>query len=377
MLIRGLGREIFRYDFADAGQAGVIAPFLLAEVSVPFLPPEQEAYAALSAELLRALARLQRAHPEVNGLHGAAFLRRVSAIARAAEMDPAEPAAAYLLKTWQRKQLSAQAAGRLFCAMALLETLRPGDRTIVFSERIEQAEQLAAMIRRRWGNCCGIYHSHLSAEARQRNLRDFRERRSRILVSCRCLDEGIDVPDANVGIVLSGSSVERQRVQRLGRIVRAAPGKRAARLYYLYVRDSAEDSAYLPGQPGDAASFPLRFALSDGSFSDSLYEYAAGELLRAAKARGDGEARLAELRRCLAEGLTRGDYLLPGPALAEAERKCPDRHGKNYWRTMQRLHRAFCAAPQGDGDVLPPPGISERPRQSTPGGKEQASRRTP
>ena len=321
-------------------------------------PPEQEAYAALSAELLRALARLQRAHPEVNGLHGAAFLRRVSAIARAAEMDPAEPAAAYLLKTWQRKQLSAQAAGRLFCAMALLETLTPGDRTIVFSERIEQAEQLSAMIRRRWGNCCGIYHSHLSAEARQRNLRDFRERRSRILVSCRCLDEGIDVPDANVGIVLSGSSVERQRVQRLGRIVRAAPGKRAARLYYPYVRDSAEDAAYLPGQPGDAASFPLRFELSDGSFSDSLYEYAAGELLRAAKARGDGEARRAELRRCLAEGLTRGDYLLPGPALAEAERKCPDRHGKNYWRTMRRLHRAFCAAPQGDGDGLPPPGTS-------------------
>lgn len=341
VLIRGLGKEIYRYDFAEAGEAGVIAPFLLGEVSVPFLPAEQEAYDALSGELLTALARLRRAHPEVNGLHGAAFLRRVSAIARAFEMDPAEPAAAYLLKTWQRKQLSGQAAGRLFCAMALLETLRPDDRTIVFSERIEQAERLAAMIRRRWGNCCGIYHSHLSGEARRRNLRDFREGHSRILVSCRCLDEGIDVPDANVGIVLSGSSVERQHVQRLGRIVRAAPGKRAARLYYLYVRDSAEDAAYLPGQPGEAASFPLRYTLLDDSFSDGLYEYAAGELLRASQARGDPEARRAELRRCLAEGLPRGDYLLPDAVLAEAARKWPDRHGKNYWMTMHRLHREF------------------------------------
>lgn len=93
-------------------------------------------------------------------------------------MNPAEPGAASLLKTFQRRQLSGQAAGRLFCAMALLETLRPGDRTIVFSERIEQAEQLAAMIRRRWGNCCGIYHSHLSGEARRAELR-------------RCLAEGL------------------------------------------------------------------------------------------------------------------------------------------------------------------------------------------
>lgn len=119
--------------------------------------------------------------------------------------------------------------------------------------------------------------------------------------------------------------MERQHVQRLGRIVRAAPGKRAARLYYLYVRDSAEDAAYLPGQPGEAASFPLRYTLLDGSFSDGLYEYAAGELLRASQARGDPEARWAELRRCL----------------AEAARKCPDRHGKNYWMTMHRLHREF------------------------------------
>lgn len=340
-LLRGLGQEIYRYDFAEAGEAGVIAPFLLGEVSVPFLPREKKAYDALSSELMAALAVLRRRHPVLQTLQGTAFLRRVSAIAQAAEMDPEEPAAAYLLKAWQRKQLSQRAEGRLSCAMSLLETLTPGDRTIVFSERIEQAEQLAARVRRRWGNCCGIYHSALTGEARQRNLRAFREGQVRILVSCRCLDEGIDVPDANVGIVLSGSSVERQRVQRLGRIVRAAPGKRAARLYYLYVRDSAEDAAFLPTQLGRERSFQLRYELWDQSFSDSLYEYAASALLRAARGRGDPEARCAELRRCLAEGLLRGDYLLPTAVLEAQEQSETDRHLRNYWKTMRRLHREF------------------------------------
>ena len=48
----------------------------------------------------------------------------------------------------------------------------------------------------------------------------------RILTS-RVLDEGVDVPDASMGVIVSGSGSSRQFVQRLGRILRKKPGKQA------------------------------------------------------------------------------------------------------------------------------------------------------
>ena len=213
-------------------------------------------------------------------------------------------------------------------------------RVLIFCERIGQAERLVSMIRLRWGSSCGIYHSKMTKEARQRNLRDFREQRTKLLVACRCLDEGIDVPDANVGIVLSGSSMERQRVQRFGRVLRTSPGKDAARLYYLYVRESADGCVYLPGRD-DSRTFPLRYEQEDGSFSDDLYGYAAICLLRKAADGGYSEAQLRELRRCLAEGLPRGDYLLEPPLLEKRERMTDSPHERNYWKAMRMMYANF------------------------------------
>jgi len=60
------------------------------------------------------------------------------------------------------------------------------------------------------------------------------------LVTSRVLNEGVDVPAANVGIVLSGSGSVREHVQRLGRILRRAEGKHAT-LYEVVTEDTAEE----------------------------------------------------------------------------------------------------------------------------------------
>ncbi|HIP89738.1 MAG TPA: DEAD/DEAH box helicase [Thermococcus paralvinellae] len=62
-------------------------------------------------------------------------------------------------------------------------------------------------------------------------LKKFREGRYKAIVSSQVLDEGIDVPDASVGIIISGTGSSRELVQRLGRILRPAPGKEKATLY--------------------------------------------------------------------------------------------------------------------------------------------------
>jgi len=62
---------------------------------------------------------------------------------------------------------------------------------------------------------------------RARCLELFREGRLRALVSSRVLNEGVDVPEADVGIIVGGGGGAREYLQRLGRILRPAPGKHA------------------------------------------------------------------------------------------------------------------------------------------------------
>ena len=59
------------------------------------------------------------------------------------------------------------------------------------------------------------------------------------LVSSRVLNEGFDVPEADVAVVLGGWGGDREYVQRIGRILRPRPGKRA-RIYELVSGDTLE-----------------------------------------------------------------------------------------------------------------------------------------
>jgi len=70
-------------------------------------------------------------------------------------------------------------------------------------------------------------------------LARFRSGIYRAVVTSRVLDEGIDVPDADVGIILSGTGSERAFIQRLGRILRKKDGKDAV-LYEIVSADTSE-----------------------------------------------------------------------------------------------------------------------------------------
>lgn len=70
-------------------------------------------------------------------------------------------------------------------------------------------------------------------------LEAFRAGELKALVSARVLNEGIDVPDADVAIIVGGTLGEREHVQRVGRLLRPVPGKRAV-VYELVTLGTAE-----------------------------------------------------------------------------------------------------------------------------------------
>lgn len=76
-------------------------------------------------------------------------------------------------------------------------------------------------------------------EERREILECFRRGEYRVIVTSQVLDEGIDVPDASVGYILSGTGSTREYIQRLGRLLRKVKGKRA-RLVEIVSKETVE-----------------------------------------------------------------------------------------------------------------------------------------
>lgn len=108
-----------------------------------------------------------------------------------------------------------------------------GRRTIVFTNDNDTAYRLAERL---LAPC--ITH-HTDVKERRAWLDAFGTGGLNVLVTSRVLNEGVDLPAAEVAIVVSGTSTVRESVQRLGRILRPQPGKQAV-LYELVAEGTTE-----------------------------------------------------------------------------------------------------------------------------------------
>lgn len=110
------------------------------------------------------------------------------------------------------------------------------ERIIIFHERVACLSRISALLSHYDQNAVA-YHSRLSEPHRRDNLRLFRRGMVNILVTCRALDEGANVPETNVAIIAHSTRSTRQRIQRLGRVLRPAPDKSHAFVYTLFRGD--------------------------------------------------------------------------------------------------------------------------------------------
>ncbi|MCL6435600.1 MAG: DEAD/DEAH box helicase family protein [Leptolyngbyaceae cyanobacterium HOT.MB2.61] len=97
------------------------------------------------------------------------------------------------------------------------------------------------------------------------------------LVASRVLNEGVDVPDASVAIVLSGTGSTREYIQRLGRVLRKGkdPGKQAI-LYEVIAEDTSEENVSRRRRPTKATPQPRQLELvKPYAVSPDVLPYAA------------------------------------------------------------------------------------------------------
>ncbi len=113
------------------------------------------------------------------------------------------------------------------------DLLSKDNRTIIFT----RYNDMVYKISKRFFIPCITYKT--DSKERKDILRKFKNGTYSAIVSSHVLDEGIDVPEANIGIIVSGTSSSREFVQRLGRLLRPGDGKKAL-LYELISKETME-----------------------------------------------------------------------------------------------------------------------------------------
>lgn len=337
VLVPALGKEIYQYGFSQAAKEKNVCSFSIYQIALSFTPDEGVEYDEISEKLSIAHQRLMKLFPYLKTLDRMRFFAAVSRIAEDNEKDSSSLAKVFLNLSYKRQELNHMAASRVACTVSLVDRLDSKERILIFGERIQQAEKAYKELSRRYPNQVGCYHSEMAPLAKKNALARFHDGSYRILVSCRALDEGIDVPDATIGIVLSGAFVNRQRIQRLGRILRRHKGKHFACLYYLYIWESADDSAFLPDQEEEFAVCNLSYDLAENIFCHPSYENTAASLLKITEENHADEMLLNEMRRCISVGLVRSDWLLSADVCSEQIEKAKNRREKNYWICMKQM----------------------------------------
>ncbi len=239
------GGVVAEYGFAEAAADNVIAPFDIEFIGVPLTASERKAYDVAGARV--------REHRRELVSHGLpkAPLELIAAAAKLSAQAEGLPntragrdvvaARAFLSALRGRRDAAAQADAKLEVIRRLAPELSTaGTRTLVFTDTVDQAER-AAVALRSGGIAAEEIHGDLRGDKRKIRLAQFRNGNLQAVVAPRVLDEGVDVPDAELAIALAAFRTRRQMIQRLGRVLRLKEDGRAAKLVIAYAIQTRED----------------------------------------------------------------------------------------------------------------------------------------
>jgi superfamily II DNA or RNA helicase len=156
-----------------------------------------------------------------------------------------DPAARRALAAYRAKKAIEDRAREKLRVLEDLFQLHQGSRTIVFAG----SNAMARDVSRRFLIPCLL--NHCRKHERQEILRGFEEGVYPAVVANRVLDEGVDLPEAKVAVVIGGLSSTRQAVQRLGRVLRRTGDARAV-LYEVVCLDTNDERVSRRRRKNDA-----------------------------------------------------------------------------------------------------------------------------
>lgn len=350
ILVPSLGKEIYEYTFAKALTEDVISKFSMFNISVDFDKDEAEEYEELTDKLKVAMIKLKQRCPVLNMASGDEFFAILEDIINNADPQTAELARKVLNLIYRRKELVYLARFRIDCVLDIVRRASKSDKILIFSERIETAETVYSKLASVCPGEAGIYHSEIPQDVRKNTLRRFEDCETRILVSCKTLDEGLNITEVDVGIVVSSTGSRGQRIQRLGRVLRKKQSGRAARVYYLYVSSAFEEQGLLSEMSGSRTSgqmnvVNLSYDEKSRDFVNTAYQGLVRSVVYDMTKKGYRDELAGEFLRNTELGLLSGDWLISESECLEKIKSASSKSERNYYVAMLLLVRKRSSNP--------------------------------
>ncbi len=224
------------FTLGDAIASGALTPYAYHIHRVYLSEEEQEEWSEKTAEIKKLYARTQGGTEVDKRLHG---LLKIKLIQRARIVKSAEA--------------KIEAAVRI-----VIKNYRKGSRWIVYCDDQKQLNEVRSELRVKMGSSVYEYHTEMSGD-RNKTLGLF-DRSGGVVVSIRCLDEGVDIPSVDTALILASSRNPREYVQRRGRVLRRYEGKSIAHIHDVLVTPSIDpnespDTAIVEGEIARAIEF--------------------------------------------------------------------------------------------------------------------------
>lgn len=129
----------------------------------------------------------------------------------------------------KRARIVKNAAAKVELALKVVqENYHEGQKWIVYCDNIVQLNQVLVILTQ---NGYNAYEYYAEMEGDRQETLSYFSLNGGILVSIKCLDEGVDIPLTTHALVLASSQNPREFIQRRGRILRKSKGKHYAYLY--------------------------------------------------------------------------------------------------------------------------------------------------
>jgi superfamily II DNA or RNA helicase len=231
-LTPNLGKIIYSYSYSDALKDGIIPPYKLIRLKVQLSKEEHHQYEEITKKISKLNRILFSNYSELKDCSPLEFLKKLGQLY---EDTHDSVILKYISLLNQRKEIIHTSISKFNALKWLIENENlKNNRILLFHERIEFADKIFCFLKEKGFNV-GIYHTDLPLNERIKNIADYRSGKNNIIVSCRALDEGFDVPESEIGIIVAGTSSVRQWIQRMGRILRKTPDKEYSRIFVIFV----------------------------------------------------------------------------------------------------------------------------------------------
>jgi len=150
----------------------------------------------------------------------------------------------------KRASVLKKAHGKFTALSSILDQINDVAGCLVYCSDREQIDEVIEIVAKRgvtYRTFTGEEGTSPRKEFSGRSERDwilesFEEGDIQMLIAMKCLDEGVDIPSAKIGIILASTTNPREFIQRRGRLLRRAKGKEIANIYDMIVAPKFDSS---------------------------------------------------------------------------------------------------------------------------------------